>query len=38
MVLAARDVRDPWPGHVQRDTTFDGMLALGHSRSGLIAV
>jgi hypothetical protein len=22
-------------GHVQRDTTSDGMLALGHSRSGL---
>jgi hypothetical protein len=35
MVLVARDVRDPWPGHVQRDTTSDGMLAFGHSRSGL---
>ena len=34
MVLAVRDVRDPWPGHVQRDTTSDGMLAFGHSRSG----
>jgi hypothetical protein len=34
MVLVARDVRGTWPGHVQRDTTFDGMLALGHSRSG----
>ena len=34
MVLAERDVRDPWPGHVQRDTTSDGMLAFGHSRSG----
>lgn len=34
MVLVARDVRDPWPGHVQRDTTSDGMLAFGHSRSG----
>ena len=22
------------PSHVQRDTTFDGMLAFGHSRSG----
>jgi hypothetical protein len=32
MVLAARDVRDLWPGHVQRDTTSDGMLAIGHSR------
>jgi hypothetical protein len=35
MVLVVRDVRDPWPGHVQRDTTSDGMLAFGHSRSGL---
>jgi hypothetical protein len=34
MVLTARDVRDPWPGHVQRDTTSDGTLAFGHSRSG----
>lgn len=34
MVLVARDVRGPWPGHVQRDTTSDGMLAFGHSRSG----
>jgi hypothetical protein len=34
MVLVARDVRGTWPGHVQRDTTSDGMLALGHSRSG----
>ena len=34
MVLAVRDVRDLWPGHVQRDTTSDGMLAFGHSRSG----
>ena len=24
----------PWPGHVQRDTTSDGTLAFGHSRSG----
>ena len=24
----------PWPGHVQRDTTSDGTLARGHSRSG----
>jgi hypothetical protein len=36
MVLVARDVRGPWPDHVQRDTTSDGMLALGHSRSGVI--
>jgi hypothetical protein len=36
MVLAVRDVRGPWPDHVQRDTTSDGMLALGHSRSGTI--
>ena len=36
MVLVARDVRGPWPGHVQRDTTSDGMLARGHSRSGFI--
>lgn len=35
MVLVVRDVRGPWPGSVQRDTTSDGMLALGHSRSGL---
>lgn len=35
MVLVARDVRDPWPGHVQRDTTSDGTLAFGHSRSGM---
>lgn len=35
MVLVARDVRGPWPGHVQRDTTSDGMLAFGHSRSGI---
>ena len=35
MVLAARDVRGPWPDHVQRDTTSDGMLAFGHSRSGI---
>src|SRR5689334_17463327 len=35
MVLAVRDVRDLWPGHVQRDTTSDGMLAFGHSRSGI---
>ena len=34
MVLVARDVRGPWPDHVQRDTTSDGMLAFGHSRSG----
>lgn len=34
MVLMARDVRGPWPDHVQRDTTSDGMLAFGHSRSG----
>ena len=34
MVLVVRDVRDPWPDHVQRDTTSDGTLALGHSRSG----
>ena len=34
MVLAVRDVRGPWPDHVQRDTTSDGMLAFGHSRSG----
>ena len=34
MVLVARDVRGHWPGHVQRDTTSDGTLALGHSRSG----
>jgi len=34
MVLVVRDVRGPWPGHVQRDTTSDGMLAPGHSRSG----
>ena len=34
MVLAVRDVHDLWPGHVQRDTTSDGMLASGHSRSG----
>ena len=36
MVLVARDVRGHWPGHVQRDTTSDGTLALGHSRSGFI--
>ena len=35
MVLVVRDVRGPWPDHVQRDTTSDGMLAFGHSRSGL---
>ncbi len=35
MVLVARDVRGSWPDHVQRDTTSDGMLALGHSRSGI---
>ena len=39
MVLAARDVRDTGqlqgPGHVPRDTTSDGTLACGHSRSGL---
>ena len=35
MVLAVRDVHHPWPGHVQRDTTSDGMLASGHSRSGI---
>jgi len=34
MVLVVRDVRGPWPDHVQRDTTSDGMLAFGHSRSG----
>lgn len=34
-VLVVRDVRGPWPGPVQRDTTSDGMLAFGHSRSGL---
>ena len=34
MVLAVRDVRGPWRDNVQRDTTSDGMLALGHSRSG----
>ena len=34
MVLAVRDVYDLWPSHVQRDTTSDGMLASGHSRSG----
>jgi hypothetical protein len=34
MMLAVRDVRGPCPGHVQRDTTSDGTLALGHSRSG----
>ena len=33
-VLVVRDVRGPWPDHVQRDTTSDGTLALGHSRSG----
>ena len=38
MVLVARDVRDLWPGHVQRDTTSDGTLALGHSRSGFFAL
>ena len=36
MVLVVRDVRGPWPGPVQRDTTSDGMLAFGHSRSGLL--
>ena len=36
MVLVARDVRGPWPDHVQRDTTSDGMLAFGHSRSGFM--
>lgn len=35
MVLVVRDVRGPWPGPVQRDTTSDGMLAFGHSRSGI---
>ena len=30
-----RDVRGQGPDHVQRDTTSDGMLAFGHSRSGL---
>ena len=37
MVLVVRDVRGlsiEAPGHVQRDTTSDGTLALGHSRSG----
>lgn len=34
MVLVARDVRGHWPDHVQRDTTSDGTLAFGHSRSG----
>jgi hypothetical protein len=38
MVLAARDVRDPWPGHVQRNTASAGMLARGHSRSGSSAL
>jgi hypothetical protein len=33
MVLVVRDVRGPWPDHVQRDTTSDGTLARGHSRS-----
>ena len=37
MVLVVRDVRGPWPGPVQRDTTSDGMLAFGHSRSGIDA-
>lgn len=37
MVLAARDVRGPDPDPVQRDTTSDGMLALGHSRSAVDA-
>jgi hypothetical protein len=32
-VLATRDGRGLDAGHVQRDTTFDGRLALGHSRS-----
>ena len=27
-----------WPGHVQRDTTSDGTLARGHSRSGFTAL
>ena len=38
MALAARDVRDTFLVHVQRDTTSDGMLAFGHSRSGFIAL
>jgi len=34
MVLAARDVRGPAPGPVQRDTASFGMFARGHTRSG----
>jgi hypothetical protein len=36
MVLAMRDVRGLDQGFVQRDTTSDGMLALGHSQSELM--
>ena len=31
--VGGRDVRGLSSGHVQRDTSSDGMLALGHSRS-----